>query len=155
MNRYLQSYPIDAGDMREIQLEGMSNLKINANGMVLNFQNIVKEVHGTLDSAWGLQWDSMQSLKASWASELLHLQDVMHFILTVENARKVQSKRAWKGTSLALLHRLSVAIIESLASMLDFIIVNNVTLFTGLQVPSRAFKRWVVVGCWLNMSDFN
>ena len=106
----------------------------------MNFHAVVESSHAGLVSSWGKQWGSMVNLRSAWSSTELHMEDVIEFVLTVDSARKSQQKHAWKNVSRALLDDLRSTFIKTLAQMLDSVILGNVSVFCGQQIPDRVFR---------------
>ena len=139
--QFLLNQPIAAPQV-QLQLHSGKALHINSRGVIMNFHAVVESSHAGLVSSWGKQWDSMVNLRSAWSSTELHMEDVIEFVLTVDSARKSQQKlkHAWKNVSRALLDDLRSTFIKTLAQRLDSVILGNVSLFCGQQIPDRVFR---------------
>ena len=102
---------------------GHPDLEVTSTGIISNFQEVVRCAHGTFQSAWKLQWDSMTSsgtglLSTSWDEPSTFL-DVLLFLTLVAKTRRKQAKHSWtKHKSGELVCLLLTSVVDSLAHVL-------------------------------------
>ena len=122
-----------------IALDGQPSLSVNGAFSVCNLGQVVQGVHTQVELAWKSQWDSM--VQTPWSAQVLPLDSVVHFAITVERVRRQQNKTPWRKGSANLLEKLQNGLMDFLAYALELSISQKGHLFLGKPIPCREFSR--------------
>ena len=126
----------------QVDLNDLGSLTIDASGGIRDKQlhRILRSSHGTVQSSFGVMWDSM-SLTLRWDDDPMSFLDYVHFTLMVTKTRKQQGKKRWTGRIHACFGHLWKSLIKFLACTCDLFVFRDLSLYLDKQIPSRITSR--------------
>ena len=122
----------------QINLNDLGSLTTDASGCITGQQlhRILRSVHATVQSSFGVMWDSM-SLTLTWDDDPMSFLDYVHFTMMVTKTRKQQAKKRWTGRIQVCMGHLWKSLIKFLGCTCDLFVFRDLSLYLDKPIPSR------------------
>jgi len=127
----------------QVDLGDLGSLTIDPSGSIKDQQlhRILRSVHATVQSAFGLAWDLVPNLALRWNDDTMSFLDYVHFTFLVNKTRKQLNKKRWQGRVKGCHDQLWHSLVKFLGSSCELFVFRDLSLYMDKPIPSRTSSR--------------